>query len=288
MLGKVKTAMILTARGPEQQSRGVDNVLAFVNLALALGKGRQAGLRVWLPDRTGKRAGRPRARPESRPTSRIPSSRQSGTPRSHSEDLGRRRGISPRPAVPRTRCSTRWAPTKVFARCSYSAPILRCPHLVQDISRNVWMRSISSWFLTSSYLKRRRAPMSFFPRHNGRKSNTDDHRGPRPASQASDYTAPGSAHRLRDSHTRLGTRLGCGDRFPSEPQEVFEELRRAQALVERPTMPGSPMTVSNARRGVFWPCPSLSNPGTPRLFLDRFGHANQTRALPCRGVSTAC
>ena len=35
---KAKTAMILTARGPEQQSHGVDNVLAFINLALALGK----------------------------------------------------------------------------------------------------------------------------------------------------------------------------------------------------------------------------------------------------------
>src|SRR6185503_3628931 len=38
MLGRAKTAMILTARGPEQQSRGVNNVLAFINLALALGK----------------------------------------------------------------------------------------------------------------------------------------------------------------------------------------------------------------------------------------------------------
>src|SRR4029450_5268481 len=38
MLGQARTAMVLTARGAEQQSRGVDNVLAFVNIALALGK----------------------------------------------------------------------------------------------------------------------------------------------------------------------------------------------------------------------------------------------------------
>jgi assimilatory nitrate reductase catalytic subunit len=37
-LGEAKTAMILTARGPEQQSHGVGNVLAFINLALAMGK----------------------------------------------------------------------------------------------------------------------------------------------------------------------------------------------------------------------------------------------------------
>ena len=29
--------MVLTARGPEQQARGVDNTLAYINLALALG-----------------------------------------------------------------------------------------------------------------------------------------------------------------------------------------------------------------------------------------------------------
>jgi assimilatory nitrate reductase catalytic subunit len=37
LLGTAKTAMIFTARGPEQQSHGVDNVIGFTNLALALG-----------------------------------------------------------------------------------------------------------------------------------------------------------------------------------------------------------------------------------------------------------
>ena len=38
--------MVLTARGTEQQSHGVDNVLAFINLALALGLAGQAGVRL--------------------------------------------------------------------------------------------------------------------------------------------------------------------------------------------------------------------------------------------------
>ena len=38
IMGEAATAMVLTGRGPEQQSHGVDNVLAFINLALALGK----------------------------------------------------------------------------------------------------------------------------------------------------------------------------------------------------------------------------------------------------------
>ena len=37
-LAGAKSAMVLTGRGPEQQSKGVDSVLGFINLMLALGK----------------------------------------------------------------------------------------------------------------------------------------------------------------------------------------------------------------------------------------------------------
>ena len=38
LLGSARTAMVLTARGPEQQAQGVNNTLAYINLALALGE----------------------------------------------------------------------------------------------------------------------------------------------------------------------------------------------------------------------------------------------------------
>ena len=37
LLGRSRKTLILTGRGPEQQSHGVDNVLSYINLALALG-----------------------------------------------------------------------------------------------------------------------------------------------------------------------------------------------------------------------------------------------------------
>src|SRR6266849_3476766 len=37
-IGKAQSVMILTARGPEQQAQGVNNTLAYINIALALGK----------------------------------------------------------------------------------------------------------------------------------------------------------------------------------------------------------------------------------------------------------
>src|SRR5579863_9048302 len=43
ILGGAATAIILSARGPEQQIHGVDNASAFINLALALGKAGRKG-----------------------------------------------------------------------------------------------------------------------------------------------------------------------------------------------------------------------------------------------------
>ena len=38
LLRRARTVIVLTGRGPEQQSHGVDNVRACINLALALGQ----------------------------------------------------------------------------------------------------------------------------------------------------------------------------------------------------------------------------------------------------------
>jgi assimilatory nitrate reductase catalytic subunit len=66
----------------------------------------------------------------------------------------------------------------------------------------------------------------------------------------------------------LARRLGVAT-FPSTPQRVFAELRRASA--------GGPADYGgitweriDAQGGVFWPCPTPDEPGTPRLFAERF------------------
>ena len=72
----------------------------------------------------------------------------------------------------------------------------------------------------------------------------------------------------------LAIRLGQpAQRFPVEPVEVFAELGRASA--------GGPadysgVTYDRLRAGeaLYWPVPSPEHPGTPRMFLDRFGHAD--------------
>lgn len=64
--------------------------------------------------------------------------------------------------------------------------------------------------------------------------------------------------------------MGCAQSFPSDPSAVFEELRRASA---GGVADYSGITWERIRSsdGIFWPCPGEDHPGTPRLFLERFG-----------------
>lgn len=67
----------------------------------------------------------------------------------------------------------------------------------------------------------------------------------------------------------IAERLGRGQFFSTDPREVFDELGRASAggIAD---YSGISYERIDAERGVFWPCPSPSHPGTPRLFADSF------------------
>ncbi|QJW97395.1 molybdopterin oxidoreductase family protein [Frigoriglobus tundricola] len=72
----------------------------------------------------------------------------------------------------------------------------------------------------------------------------------------------------------IADRLGCGAKFAFRDTEaVFDELRRATA--------GAPADYSgityakiDAADGVCWPCPTEDHPGTPLMFTERFHHAD--------------
>ena len=91
--GKV---MVLTARGAEQHSTGSDTVLAWINVALALGMCGDARRRLRLPHRPGQRPGRARARAEGRPAARLPDDRRSGRARARGGGVGRRARVAAR------------------------------------------------------------------------------------------------------------------------------------------------------------------------------------------------
>lgn len=70
----------------------------------------------------------------------------------------------------------------------------------------------------------------------------------------------------------LAERLGVGAPFRfSTPEAVFDELRAATAGAKA-DYSGITYERLRASDGVFWPCPDVHHPGTPRLFGERFVH----------------
>jgi assimilatory nitrate reductase catalytic subunit len=74
----------------------------------------------------------------------------------------------------------------------------------------------------------------------------------------------------------LARKLGRGEHFdyPGGTRDIYEELRVASrgGIAD---YYGITWDRIEKELGVFWPCPSLDHPGTPRLFADgRFGHAD--------------
>jgi assimilatory nitrate reductase catalytic subunit len=73
----------------------------------------------------------------------------------------------------------------------------------------------------------------------------------------------------------LAARLGKADKFPyGSTREIFDELRAASRGGVSDYY-GITWERIDREMGVFWPCPSLDHPGTPRLYEGpRFGHAD--------------
>jgi len=77
-----------------------------------------------------------------------------------------------------------------------------------------------------------------------------------------------------DVMRELAERLGVGSSFAfHSPREAFDELRVATSGA-RADYAGITYERIRRERGVFWPCPDVGHPGTPRLFADRFAHPN--------------
>jgi assimilatory nitrate reductase catalytic subunit len=90
--------------------------------------------------------------------------------------------------------------------------------------------------------------------------------------QASD--PPGEARRDWEIVAELARRLGRGQYFQyRNVHEIFDEMRLATKGGVADYY-GITWEKIDAQEGVFWPCPTLDHPGTPRLFAEWFAHPN--------------
>jgi assimilatory nitrate reductase catalytic subunit len=270
LLGEAPTAMILTARGPEQQSKGVDNALSFINLALALGKaGRLYSGYGCLTGQGNGQGGREHGQK----ADQLPGYRKIDNP-AHRAYIAEVWGV-PEASIPGPGRSAYELLDSlgteggvrallVFAsNVAVSAP--RASHIDQRLSALDFL-VVSDLFLSETAERADVVlPCTQWAEEEGTMTNLEG----RVIRRRQVAVPPPGVRSDLQTLAGLAERLGSGRFFPSQPREVFNELRRASAGGVA-DYSGITYERIDEEAGVFWPCPGDNHPGTPRLFLDRF------------------
>jgi assimilatory nitrate reductase catalytic subunit len=274
LLGEAATAMILTARGPEQQSHGVDNVLACINLALALGKAGKPYCGYGCLTGQGNGQG---GREHGQKADQLPGYRRLDNPE-HRAHIARVWGIDeadlPRPGRSAYEMFDAMGTDGgvrgllVFG----SNPVVSSPNAghVQSRFDALDLLVVSDFFLSeTAECADVVLPSAQWAEEEGTMTNLEGRvllrkRATRP---------PEGVRTDTEILAALGDRLGYGRHFSCSPEVIFDELRRASA---GGVADYSGITYERIAQedGVFWPCPGAGHPGTPRMFLDRFGTAD--------------
>ncbi|MDQ6700024.1 MAG: molybdopterin oxidoreductase family protein [Acidobacteriota bacterium] len=270
LLGESSSAMILTARGPEQQSAGVNNVLAFINLALALGHaGRPYSGYGCLTGQGNGQGGREHGQK----ADQLPGYRKLDNPE-HRAHIARVWGISvddlPGPGCSAyemlDRLGTDGGVRALFVFASnlaVSAP--RSAHIEQRLDALDFL-VVSDMFLSETAERADVVlPCAQWAEQEGTMTNLEG----RVLLRRRACLPPGEVRTDTETIAAIAGRLGYGKYFASTACEVFDELRRASSggVADYAGITYERIAREN---GVFWPCPSEDHPGTPRLFLDRF------------------
>lgn len=267
---RVPRAMTLTARGPEQQSKGVDTVLGFINLALALGKaGRPFSGYGCLTGQGNGQGGREHGQK----ADQLPGYRKIDNPE-HRSHIARVWGVA-ESSIPTAgesayemlrKLGTEGGVRALFVFGSNIAVSAPQAAYIEERLRALDFLCVSDMFLSeTAQIADVVLPTTQWAEEEGTMTNLEGRvLLRRPAAAPPDGVRSDLA-----TIRQLAVRLGKGEHFSENPREVFSELRRASA--------GGPADYSGIsyerverEEGVFWPCPSEDHPGTPRMFLERF------------------
>jgi assimilatory nitrate reductase catalytic subunit len=270
-LGTAERVMVLTGRGPEQQSQGVNNALAYINIALALGQvGKRFGGYGTITGQGNGQGGRehgqkadqlPGYRKIDDPAARhhvaavwdVPEASIPGPGKAAFElldTLGRDGGVR--------------ALLVVGSNIVVSAPEA---DRIRERLRSLDLLVVSDFFLSeTAALADVVLPSTQWAEEDGTTTNLEG----RVLRRRRGLEPPPDVRSDLDMLVDLAARLGRGRWFQTAaPREVFDELRRASSggIAD---YAGITYDRIDAETGVFWPCPDVAHPGTPRLFTDRF------------------
>lgn len=264
------TAMVLTARGAEQQSKGTDTASAFINLALALG----------LPGRplsgwgciTGQGNGQG-GREHGQKADQLPGYRSITDPAARAHVAGVW-GVDPE-SIPGPGRSA----TELLDACGRDVRalvVLASNVMVSAPDSGTVARRLADLDLlvvADVVLSETAAradvvlPVAQWAEETGTMTNLEG----RVSLRHKAIDAPPLVRTDLEVIAGIAASVGCDRGFSVEPEEVFNELRRASA---GGVADYSGITYARIvdEGGVCWPCPNVDHPGTPRLFADGFAH----------------
>jgi assimilatory nitrate reductase catalytic subunit len=280
-------AMVLTARGPEQQSKGTDTVGAWINLTLATGRaGRPLSGYGCLTGQGNGQGGREHGQK----ADQLPGYRKLADPeaRRHVAEVW---GVDPDslPGPGRSAYELLDAlGTDIRSLLLMgSNPVVSAPRAahIEDRIRSLDFLAVCDVVLSeTAALADVVLPVTQWAEETGTTTNLEG----RVLLRRRAVSPPDGVRSDLEVMRELADRLGVEKGFPTDPEEVFEELRRASAGGAA-DYSGITYRRLAEENGVFWPCPAPAaeagsapageagaassvevHPGTPRLFLDRF------------------
>ncbi|MCX4739340.1 molybdopterin oxidoreductase family protein [Streptomyces antibioticus] len=305
MFCEPEAAMVLTARGPEQQSKGTDTVGAWIDLCLATGRaGRPLSGYGCLTGQGNGQGGREHGQK----ADQLPGYRKLDDPaaRRHvAEVWGVDPDSLPGPGRSAYELLDALGGDVRSLLLMGSNPVVSAPRAAHVEER---LRSLDFLAVCDVVLSETAAladvvlPVTQWAEESGTTTSLEG----RVLLRRQALTPPDGIRSDLEVLHELAARLGVEKGFPTDPEEVFEELRRASAggIADYSGITYARLAAEN---GVFWPCPAPgggeagvedawddpardtdpapldggdgpaqgtgpvpSHPGTPRLFLDRF------------------
>ena len=270
--GRAKTGMIMHARGIEHHSNGTENVLSYINIALATGKigGKGRGYGTITGQGNGQGG-----REHGQKADQLPGYRYITDP-DHRRYIAGVWGIDeselPQAGVSAVEAFTKMRDGEIrglLSICSNMMVSLPDTNQVRRSLETLEFNVCIDFFMSESA---RYAdvvlPGTTWSEDEGTTTNGEG----RVIKINKAIDPPGEARQDWRIIQEIARRMGRGQYFQfNSPREIFDELRIASKGGKADYF-GITYEKIEKQDGVFWPCPSDESQGTPRLFEEKFAH----------------
>jgi assimilatory nitrate reductase catalytic subunit len=263
--GTSATGMMLHARGIEQQSKGVENVLAAINLGLATGKFGKPGCGVSTITGQGNGQG---GREHGHKCDQLPGNRDISNPE-HREAVAKVWEVDeseiPGKGIPAQEIIEAIHEGSIKGLLSICFnPVVSAPdsNFTAEALDKLEFYSVIDFFLSESA---QHADVVLAGSLHEEDEGTSTSGEGRIIKINAAVTPPGDARLDWEILLEIAERLGKGEHFRYEnTKEMFDELCRASSGGTA-DYTGATWERIEAEHGLFWPVPEVGHPGTPRL-----------------------